>query len=68
MSITERITQSLIFINVTSSSYVFLQTLYFKDSTGNLTDILSCVFQTHTNVMDLVIQIICVVLKPFQAE
>jgi len=68
MSLTERITQSLIFINVTSSSYVFLQKLYFKVSTGNLTDIPSCVLQTHTNVMELVIQIIHVILKPFQAE
>lgn len=68
MSITERITQSLIFINVTSSSYVFLQKLYLKVSTGNLADILSCVLHTHTNVMELVIQIIRVILKPFQAE
>jgi hypothetical protein len=59
--------QSLIFINVTSS-YVFLQKLYFTVSTGNLTDILSCVIQTHTNVMELVIQIIRVNLKPFQAD
>lgn len=68
MSITERITQSLIFINVTSSSYVFLQKLHFKVSTGNVTDILSSVLQTHSNVIELVIQIICVILKPFQAE
>jgi len=67
MSITERITQSLIFINVTSS-YVFLQKLHFKVSPVNLTDILSSVLQTHTNVIELVIQIICVILKPFQAE
>lgn len=59
MSITDKITQSLIFINVTSSSYVFLQKLHFKVSTGNLTDILLNVLQTHTNVIELVIQIMC---------
>lgn len=58
MSITDKITQSLIFINVTSSSYVFLQKLHFKVSTGNLTDILLNVLQTHT-VIELVIQIMC---------
>jgi len=41
MNISERIIQSLIFTNVTSTC-VFLQKLYFK-----LTDILSCVLQTH---------------------
>jgi len=59
MSITDRITQSLIFINATSSSYVFLQKLHIKVSTGNLTDILLNVLQTHTNVIELVIQIMC---------
>ena len=59
MSITDRITQSLIFINATASSYVFLQKLHIKVSTGNLTDILLNVLQTHTNVIELVIQIMC---------
>lgn len=58
---------SLIFINVTSC-YVFLQKLHYTVSIGKLTDILSCVVQTHINLTKLVIQIICVILKPFQAE
>jgi hypothetical protein len=67
MGITERITVSY-FHKCNFIILLFLLKLYFKVSTGNFTDILPCVLQTHTNAMELVIQIIHVILKPFQAE